>query len=456
MLFILLVINYLRILLKNVVIVGAGPAGMFAAQELAGDLYNVTVVEKSGRVGGAGCGVDGKLNFHSEVGFFSDLPLSKLLPSNNDGIGPREVVASIKKTFQRFGKMDMYYDKQKQIELESLAAEHGVNFLRIEQGHIGSDKLPEVMNNFKLDLESKGVKFCPKIEVKDIHVKNNLVDELITGDGRIKCDYAILAPGRAGSNWLFELGKRHGLKFTYNPLDIGVRVEVQNSIMHRIMGYHKVHDPKFQIITPHGDRVRTFCVCHQGYVTSELYGREKNGDSIYGVNGHSLSRSAKQSDNTNFAFLATVGLTQPQEDTGKYGMELAKVANCLSGNKVMIQSVQDLELGRRSTPDRLVNLFVKPTYRDVTPGNIRMACPDSILDALIDGLQKLNKVVPGVYAESTLLYYPEIKFYARRYDSDNSPVGNLMLIGDGAGRTRGIVAAGADGIATAMRIKSLN
>ena len=48
-----------------------------------------------------------------------------------------------------------------------------------------------------------------------------------------------------------------------------------------------------------------------------------------------------------------------------------------------------------------------------------MALPERILTNLIDGLDKLNLVVPGVSNDETLLYAPEIKFFATQIETDN-------------------------------------
>ena len=68
---------------------------------------------------------------------------------------------------------------------------------------------------------------------------------------------------------------------------------------------------------------------------------------------------------------------------------------------------------------------------------------------VIEGLETLNEIIPGVNADSTLLYAPEIKFYAREIDLDETfqtSVPGLYAAGDGAGLSRGLVSAAATGI----------
>lgn len=144
----------------------------------------------------------------------------------------------------------------------------------------------------------------------------------------IKCKFLILAPGRSGSIWLAEQMRKLSIPIRYNPVDIGVRVEVPSIVMEDITRIN--WDPKFHIITKsYDDFVRTFCVCNKGFVVEEAYNGFK------GVNGHSMR--TKASDNTNFAFLVKIELTEPVENTSAYALSIAKISNTLGGGKPIIQ-----------------------------------------------------------------------------------------------------------------------
>jgi hypothetical protein len=238
-----------------------------------------------------------------------------------------------------------------------------------------------------------------------------------------------------------------GIGLTFNPVDIGVRVEVPAKVMEEVTEVS--WDPKFHIMTKtYDDFVRTFCACPNGYVTTENYG-----NSIFGVNGHSMFHS--RSDNTNFAFLVKVALTEPLEDTTEYGRLIANQANVLGGKKPLIQRLGDLKAGKRSTWERIKRSHVKPTLKEVTPGDISMAYPHRIIQDILEGLDMLSNVIPGLNSDSTLLYAPEIKFYARRVQTNEhlqTKIPNLFVAGDGAGLSRGIVGAAATGIIAARGI----
>ena len=427
--------------MKKVVVVGAGPAGLFAAHQLSGD-FDVTVVEQTEFVGGSGLRSDGKFNFHPRIG-------GDLLEFLSEGEA-WTVVGMVENVFRELGVEEPKFDGVRLSELEAKAMKVGMKFIAIRQSHVGSDVLPQIMERFKRRLEASGVKFVFGKKVEDLEASGGKIRYAVADGERIECDYVVLAPGRSGSEWLRKVAEKFRLKLKFNPIDIGVRVEVRNEVMDEIIKGYGCWDPKFHIRTPsYDDFVRTFCVCPAGFVVRESYG-----DSLFGVNGHSLKNS--QSENTNFALLVRISLTKPLENTTDYGRRIAQLANTLGGGKPIIQRLGDLKKFRRSTWDRLRRSYVEPTLKDVTPGDIAMAYPNRILKDLVEGLEMLDKVAPGINSESTLLYAPEIKFYAMRFVTDRrlrTAIPNLFVAGDGAGVSRGIVGAASTGIIAAMGIR---
>ena len=262
----------------------------------------------------------------------------------------------------------------------------------------------------------------------------------------VKARYIIAAPGRTGASWLVGQTKKLGLKIRHGPIDVGVRVEVPGIVMDPICKINR--DPKFHIITKtYDDFVRTFCANHRGYIVKEAY------DEYVGVNGHSLRDS--RSENTNFAFLTRIELTEPVENSTAYGESIARTATTLGGGNPLIQRLGDLRMGRRSTWKRIDKSTVKPTLTAVTPGDIAMVMPHRIVTNIVEGLDKLDKVIPGVASDNTLHYAPEIKFYAMRVEvgrSMETSIPNLFVAGDGAGVSRGLIVASATGIMAANGI----
>jgi uncharacterized FAD-dependent dehydrogenase len=326
--------------------------------------------------------------------------------------------------------------------LQRKAAAVGVKFIPIPQIHIGSDNAPKVIQKFKTHLETKGVTFLLNKRVNSIEG-----NQLLLNDGtNLPFKYVILAPGRSGADWLAKETERLGIQTRYQPIDIGMRVEVPAVVMDPIISVEQ--DPKFHIYPDtYDDFVRTFCVNHRGFVVQEVY------DSLIGVNGHAMEK--KKTENTNFALLVKIELTEPLENTTDYGRTIAAQTTTLGGGKPLIQRLGDLESGHRSTWERLKRGNVKQTLLNVTPGDISMALPHRIVTDILEALEKLDSVMPGVSSPSTLLYAPEIKFSANRVVTNQfleTTKKNLYVAGDGAGLSNGLVTAAATGILAAKGI----
>jgi uncharacterized FAD-dependent dehydrogenase len=425
----------------RVVIVGAGPAGLFAAHQLS-QRHRVTILEKQGFVGGSGLHSDGKLNFHPMIGG----DLTEFMPEEEAWA----LVGSIRDLFRDLGVEMAHTDEEGLEKLEAEAIRAGIKFVKIEQNHIGSDYLPGVIEKMRSRLEERGVEIRLNTSAEEVRVDAGKAKAVVTDQESFEADAVLLAPGRIGSGWLIDQMRGLGVAMRYNPIDVGVRVEVPNEVMDRVIHGYGCWDPKFHMYTPsYDDFVRTFCVCPQGYVVREPYG-----DGLFGANGYSMRDTG--SPNTNFALITRISLTQPLENTTEYGQRIAQLANTLGGHRPLLQRLGDLRRNRRSTWDRLSRSQVEPTLRDVTPGDIAMAYPRRIAMDITEGLEMLDRVMPGIASDGTLLYAPEIKFYAMRIATDGSlrtKVPNLYVAGDGAGVSRGIVGAAATGLVAAAGIQ---
>ena len=443
----------------TVAIIGAGPAGLFAAHELAAQgITDVVVIDKGKDIaerqcpmkqytkcfkcdpcsilcglGGAGGLSDGKLNLRADVG-------GNLYEFTDDA---DELVQRIDEIFLQHGVSDKLYGHDL-AELEKTASQHGIRFVPIPQRHIGSDRLPAVISSLHETLEKQGISFLLETEVQSIEHAGQF--RLQTEDDIITASYVIAAVGRSGASWLSQQAEQQGITTRHAPIDIGVRVEVPAMVMEDIIA--KAWDPKFHIYTStYDDFVRTFCVCPKGFVVMEDYGE------YVSVNGHSAID--RTSENTNFAFLVNVELTEPQENTTAYGSSIAEMATILGGDMPIVQRLGDLRSGRRSTWERINRSYVSPTLTTATPGDISMALPHRVVTDLVEGLDELSAVMPGVAQDSTLLYAPEIKFYSMRFlvsDGLETNLDNFFVAGDGAGLSRGIVASAATGMIAARAI----
>ena len=445
------------------VVVGAGPAGLFAAREIALSSKMKIAVVDMGRdvgnrkcvasdykactrcdpcsimcgVGGAGTLSSGLLNLRPDIG-------GNLFQLLNNEKAAWELVKYVDDVFLEAGAPTKLYspNEEDSVDLERRAASVGVRFIPIVQRHIGTDNAPRVIENLANDLRKRGVEF--ELLRRVVKLEQGVV--ILENGEKLEGEYILAAPGRCGASWLASEARRLGIPSRYQPIDIGVRVEVPATVMSPVIRISR--DPKFHIsASTYDDFVRTFCVNHRGFVVQEVY------DDFIGVNGHAMTE--KLSDNTNFAFLVRVELTEPLEDTTAYGRTIAMQTTTLGGGKPLLQRLRDLKSGHRSTWDRIKRGNVKPTLISVTPGDIAMGLPHRIVTDILEGLDELNRVVPGVAQDSTLLYAPEVKFSANRLYTNTdleTPVKDLFVAGDGAGLSGGLVVAAATGVIAAKGI----
>ncbi len=438
--------------MKSVIIIGLGPAGLFAAKELLNANYKVISIEKGKApkernkkellfgVGGAGLFSDGKLNFNPFIG--GDLTEFVSLEDAN------KLIEEVHNTFQNFGMANGYINQtEKMQELKERAIKSGIRFIEIKQKHIGSDYLPGIIDNLLQNLIQKGLELHLETDAQELIIKDGKIIGVKTNKGELFADYILFTVGRWGSLWLNKIAHDLDLKTTFLPVDIGVRVETSQEITKAITDIE--YCPKFHIYTKtYDDFVRTFCVNPQGFVVSESY------DKFINVNGHSL-RDIK-SDNTNFAFLVKIKLTEPAEDSNSYAQHIGKLANFLGSGKPILQRLGDLKTGRRTTWNKLEKNLVQPTLKDVVPGDISLLLPHRIVTDIVEGLEELDKIMPGIASNYTLLYAPEIKLSAMRVSCNKNlqseKYNNLFFAGDGAGLSGDIVNAASTGLIAARSI----
>jgi uncharacterized FAD-dependent dehydrogenase len=453
----------------DVIIVGAGPAGLFSAFYLCehSDL-KVLVIDKGktskrrscpmkhnnicrhckpcnilSGVGGAGLFSDGKLNYIYKLG---KTDLSQFMSVSK----AQELINDTEKIFNRFGMDGPVYptDMATARSIRKTAKRYGIDLLIIKQKHLGSDRLPGYITGMADYIKDHEVVMHTSEEVRDITVEQGCVTGVTTNRKSYRAPRVILAPGRAGADWMGQLAVKHGLGLNQRGIEVGVRVEVHNDILQDLCDV--IYDPTFFIQTgKYDDQTRTFCTNQGGYVAMENYNR------FVCVNGHAYLD--QKSENSNFAFLSKVVLTEPVTDNQAYGESIGQLATLIGGGKPILQRFGDLIRGRRSTWHRIQKGYITPTLNNVVCGDIAMALPERILTNLIEGLEKLNSVVKGVSNDETLLYAPEIKFFATQVDTDHNletTIKGMFVAGDGPGVAGNIVSAAATGLIPAKAILS--
>ena len=457
----------------DVIIVGAGPAGLFAAYELIKGNKKLKIlllekgkfakkrncpiaISKKGCInctpcqilsgyGGAGTFSDGKLNFIPKLGK-SDL--FKYMSESE----AYSLIDDTEKIFNEFGMDAPVYPSNMDaaLELEKEIAKTGARLLIIKNKHIGSDYLPDCIEKLTEYLRDNGVEtleLCDVLDIKTIDTDNHvLVCNYKGKETTYSCKKVIVAPGRTGAKWVGALADKYGIPYISQSIEIGVRVEFRKEIMEDISKI--LYEPTIFIKTDtYGDEIRTFCSNPGGFVAKESY------EGYCCVNGYSLKDV--KSKNSNFAFISKVNLTEPVTDTRLYGESIARIANVLGDGKPIIQTLKDLKDGRRSDWKRINKGFVEPTLKDCVAGDLALVLPHRILINIIEGLSTLDKIMPGINNGETLLYGPEIKFFSNEITTNNDfklENDNIYFVGDGAGKAGNIVAAAATGLVAARDI----
>ncbi len=450
----------------DVIIVGAGPAGIFAALELtrAADL-RVLMLDKgsalekrrcpsreTGRCmqcatchlmtgwGGSGAFSDGKLTLTTEVGGL----LSEIRGEDEAAALVQEVDA----LWVRFGADGEPYsgDLDRIEELASRAALAGLRLQHYPIRHLGTERSGDILGAMYVELVGRGVEVHTRTEVARILTDGGTVRGVETVDGQVfSACRVVVAPGREGADWLSRLARELDLSLSINPVDIGVRVELPARVMASLTDL--LYEPKFVYYSASfDDRVRTFCACPYGEVVTEWAG------DVMTVNGHSYAN--KKTENTNFAVLVSKNFTEPFREPIAYGKYIARLANLLSGG-ILVQRLGDLRAGRRTTEQRLERCITRPTLHEAAPGDLNLVLPYRYVVNILEMLDALDQVAPGVASRHTLLYGVEAKFYSSRLRLTRdleTEVHNLFAAGDGAGVTRGLVQASASGLVVAREI----
>lgn len=451
----------------DVIIVGGGPAGIFAALELLKGRQDLRILllEKGKSIknrrcpiaekkvkcqhcnpcaivsgwGGAGAFSDGKLTLTADFGGVLDEYIGKV-----ELLRYIDYIDSVYVDFG--GSMDVHGGITPEVEnIMKKSAAADLKFIPARIRHLGTDNCFNILKNMEEYLQ-KRIDVKSLTMVKKILVENNKAVGIETNSGeKYFSNYLVVCPGREGSDWFSEEVKRLDIEVTTNPVDIGVRVECPAIVMKDITD--AVYESKLIYYTKSfDDRVRTFCMNPYGEVVIE------NNDGIRTVNGHSYEN--KRTENTNFALLVSKNFTKPFDSPIAYGKYIASLANML-GDGVIVQRLGDLLEGRRTTEERLLRGLVKPTLNDATPGDLSLVLPYRFLQDIIEMLEALDKIAPGIYSKHTLLYGVEVKFYSMRLKLSNTletQIENFFAAGDGAGVTRGLSQASVSGVMIAREI----
>lgn len=456
----------------DVIIIGAGPGGIFCAYELLDKKKDLKVLllEKGRSIekrqcpkrvtkqcvgckpcsittgfAGAGAFSDGKLSLSPDVG--------GNLPSILGYEKTQELIQESDSIYLKFGADKKVYgvDKQAEIwETRLKAINANLKLVECPIRHLGTEEGYKIYEKLQHHLKEQGAELVFNTMVEKILVEEGRAVGVQTDKGETFYGKEIIsAVGREGADWFREKCEEIGIETTPGTVDIGVRVEVRDEVMQFLN--ENLYEAKLIYHTPtFDDKVRTFCTNPSGEVATEYY---EGGLAV--VNGHAYKSQDFKTNNTNFAILVSKNFTKPFKTPIEYGKHIAQLSNMLCGGKILVQTFGDFKRGRRTTEERLSRNNLIPTLKDAVPGDLSLVFPHRIMVDIEEMLIALDKITPGIAADETLLYGVEVKFYSNRVivnkDFETSIKG-LRAIGDGAGVTRGLQQASANGISVARSI----
>ena len=449
----------------DVLIIGAGPGGIFSAYELSklAPSLKIAVFEAGHPLHRRKCPIDGVkiksciecktcsiMSGFGGAGAFSD---GKYNITNDFGGTLHEYIGKSTSTelMKYVDQINMLYGGEGTrlystagSQFKKKCVQHGLHLLDASVRHLGTDINYVVLENLYTYLKDK-VDFYFDTPVQTVKVINGGYAAVC--DAReYTCKKCIISVGRSGSKWMERVCGELDIPVRSNRVDIGVRVELPCEVFSHLTD--ELYESKIVYRTSkYGDKVRTFCMNPKGAVVNE------NTNGIITVNGHSYEDPAKQTENTNFALLVAKHFSEPFRDSNGYGESIARLSNMLGGGVIM-QRFGDLIRGQRSTPSRIEESFVTPTL-NATPGDLSLVLPKRILDGIIEMIYALDKIAPGTANDDTLLYGVEVKFYNMEVAVDNdlqTKYDGLYVIGDGSGITHSLSHASASGIYVARQI----
>ncbi|MCI8421979.1 MAG: FAD-binding protein [Lawsonibacter sp.] len=426
------------------VVVGMGPAGLFAALFLARNGLPCILLERGQDVDRrtldvgdfwASGGLDGESNVQfgeGGAGTFSD---GKLTTGTHDSR-----IGVVLETFVQAGApADIQYS---------------------HKPHIGTDILRKIVKNIRQELLSLGcdIRFGHKLTGLTVNsgALAGIQAEGPQGTYLLGADALVLAPGHSARD-TFAMLRNAGVPMEQKSFAIGVRIEHrQRDVSFRQYGgaWERLppSDYKLACHMPGGRSAFTFCVCPGGQVVAAA-------SQAGGVVTNGMSLRARDGENINGGLLVGVG---PEDFSGndvlagvRFQEQWEQAAFRLGGGgfRAPVQRVEDFLRHRPSEgPGGIL-----PTYRPGVVWTDLSAClPGCVTDTLAQALPLLDQKLHGFAAPDAVLTGVETRSSSPvrilRDQSLQSALRGLYPCGEGAGYAGGIVSAAVDGIRAAEAV----
>ena len=415
---------------KNPFIIGAGPAGLFAALSMVEKRFQPFIFDRGDKI-------------ENRVTKVSDFWHNGILDEESNvqfGEGGAGTFSDGKLTSR---KSD-FYTNQVTNYLIKFGADEKISWEALP--HLGTDGLRKIVINIRKYLEDNGCKFFWRNKLENLSIENDRIISIQINGKIYKPEVVILAIGNSARDTFEMLSQK--IQMENKPFAVGFRIEHPQDFINSAFYGNKtdfsITGPAyFRLLAKFQNRgIYSFCMCPGGFVipaSSEKDGLVLNGMSF-------LKRDNK------FANAAIV-VTVNEVDFGQgilAGMEFQrKIENkCFKvGNPYFAPAQKALDFMNNNTNDSLSETSYKPGIILKELNNI---LPSNIIKALITGLISFEKRISG-FAEKGILLAPEtrtsspVRILRNRDSFASKTLSNLYPIGEGSGYAGGIMSSAADG-----------
>lgn len=431
---------------QPVIVVGAGPAGLFAALQLIELGLQPIVIERGKDVRGRrrdlkAINRDGIVNEDSNycfgeggAGTYSDGKLYTRSKKRGD-------VDRILKLLVAFGATP-----------EILVDAHP---------HIGTNKLPQIIQDIRDKIIEYGGKVLFETRVTDIVVVHNAIQGVVTQNGdTIEAKKLILATGHSARD-IFELLDRKKIVIEAKPFALGVRAEHPQTLIDSIQyscdfrGEHLPPAPYSIVKQVNGRGMYSFCMCPGGVIAPCA---TSPGEVV--TNGWSPSKRDQATANSGIVVELKLEDFKPFAKFGALaGMEFQKAieqkAWHLAGQTQKVPAQRLVDFTQSKLSQDIPKTSYVPGTTSVELGNV---FPGFLTQIMREGFVQFGKSMKGYYTNEAILHAPEsrtsspVRIPRDPYTLEHIQISGLYPCGEGAGYAGGIISAAIDGEKCAIKI----